>query len=116
MTNSFRGIENAYLAPLRGVPVQRRSAAEGSLAGDERSRRVTATLISIRRLESLQPKCGAKFAYRCIVAGVGSLVMLSIIEAKANTPDPDCTVTLAYPRSIAVCPALALNGCVSCAH
>jgi hypothetical protein len=42
--------------------------------------------------------------------------MLSITEAKANTPDPACTVTFAYPRSIADCPALFKNGSVSCFH
>ncbi len=34
-------------------------------------------------------------SYRCMATVVGSLVRLSITEAKANTPDPDCTVTLA---------------------
>ncbi len=33
--------------------------------------------------------------YLSMVAGVGSLVMLSITEANPNTPDPVCTVILA---------------------
>lgn len=50
-----------------------------------------------------------------MVTVVGSLVLLSITDANPNTPDPDCTVILAQPRSIAVWPAMFQNGCVSCA-
>ena len=57
-----------------------------------------------------------RYYYYCIATVVGSLVMLSITDANPNTPDPDCTVILAYPRSIAVCPATFLNGCVACDH
>jgi hypothetical protein len=35
--------------------------------------------------------------------------MVAITDVKANTSDPDCAVTLAYPRFIAVYPAVFKN-------
>jgi hypothetical protein len=71
----------------------------------EKSQQPTTQPIPVGSFETLQPRCAARLIYLCIVTGVGSLVMLSITEANANTPDPVCNVTLAYPLPIAVCPA-----------
>jgi hypothetical protein len=48
-----------------------------------------------------------------MVIVVGLLVTLSITEANADTPEPDCPVAFASPRSVAVCSALDLSGCPS---
>ena len=54
---------------------------------------LTEDLVRSKSLHVASPSAAPP--YRCMATVVGSLVMLSITEAKANTPDPDSTVILA---------------------
>ena len=52
----------------------------------------------------------ADSAYRCIATVVGSLVMLSITDGKANTLEPGCTVTFqAQPTDLGTLSLLLLQ-------